>query len=321
MGRGIYHGMAASALAAAMALPICTRTAYADTTNLVEMSHLTPDRAATEAAALSEGVALMLACATLARRRHGNDDETCGSADACPSSRTATDVAGKASLAGEASPAGSRQAGQAEPKTPGVTLSRLACASWVMCQALKWLMPLALIAVWATLGISNPGMTGSLLNLETWALANALAWIPGTAFSVLYAHRCSRLSKELLSSVDRMSTAKAKSLLRRHWLGVALFSGGLLTGSLFLGNTYFMPVGLPLHAAIILMSSAPFVAARLSRMDKTKPIRPVWRVVLHGTALAIVTLALSALGTLAFVALMSIIVLVATAATSGFRWE
>ena len=327
MRESICRGMAAAALVAGMTLPLCAQTAYADiiweeapeTIFLREVQE-----ASTGAVALSEAVALAVAGATLLRprRKAAADDPDAGNGvtqddkEGAGEQTTATSQhAEPAAAAGEDPGDGTRdlpQTAEERRRKYDALASRLAYAAWAMCKTLKWLMPAALLLVWARTGLDAPPRLGSFDNSGPWIslLACVAIGLLAIVCSVAYLGRCSALSKELSSSVGSKPGAEIKSMLNRQWRGVIIFSGGLLcacSSSGFLRASDFLPIGFALYAAVILVSSAPLVIARLGCVRKAHPEWPAWRIVLSGIGLTLATLGLAVLGLLVFVALCYVI--------------
>ena len=331
MRKSICHGMAAAALVAGMTLPICAETAYADAPvqETVSSDRHSPSRMLEEARAedsmttvsyaplaeqlstqsrrvviLSEGIAITVACVTLARRRREDGNECHSGADA---EAQATDVeqqpaSGSGNNPGTAidgrqddeNPLPERPM-QARQKAAGTATARIAYAAWAMCRTLQWL--LAILVVGASATFARALMLGAdcpyeLQNLRTTSLL--MLW--GLLFSFAYMHRCSQMAKEVSSQANAKSDSEVMSLLKRHWAETLLLSGGLV----YCGAGW---VGLALSAVVLLLSSVPLVMVRLERMREVHPDWPAWRIVLSGIGLASVTLVLAAFGMFIFVIL------------------
>lgn len=344
MGRGIHYGMAASALAAAMALPICAESAYADAPaqETVSSDRHSPTRMLEEARAedsmvtvsyaplaeqlstqsrraviLSEGIAITVACVTLARRRREDGNECHSGADA---EAQATDVeqqpaSGSGNNPGTAidgrqddeNPLPERPM-QARQKAAGTAIARIAYAAWAMCLTLQCLLAILIVSMSAT--FARALMLGAdcpyeLQNLRTTALL--MLW--GLLFSFAYMHRCSRMAKEVSSQANAKSDSEVMSLLKRHWAETLLLSGGLVHCSAGWAGSV-------LSAVILLLSSIPLVMVRLDRMREAHPDWSAWRIVLSGIGLTSVTLILAAFGTLIFVVLG--VLMLALFRTAGF---
>ena len=298
MERNICRGMAAAALVAATSLPMCAGTAYADVLDWKDpLTDATQTAISTtsEAIVLSECVALVIAGASLLRRKKEDPaetkaDEQASAGQQIPNSHgTMHDSESSADTGdrdGEASNAG--QPGCSRCKT-----SRITYASWVMCQTLKWLMPTAVLVIWAKAGITVSGMLGS--SVDHTAVVGLIAHIPimtlAVALSVAYLHKSSQSLEEMLLPVDRKP--EAKSPLERCWMRVLLFSGGLFLANIYGSTT---PIGLALYATVILMSSAPFVMNHREPMRERHPDRPARQSAIDGIILGIVTIVIAGLG-------------------------
>lgn len=175
-----------------------------------------------------------------------------------------------------------------------------------MCQVLRWLAPILICAAGIWVAMTHPRDIRDIIDsVDTWdALPIVMVILGGSAGAIAYSLWCSRLLTGIISSIEDKGDIEAGRLLRRYWVGVALFSGPLGLS----GLSAPIIVALLAYVSIVLLPSTPVILVYLESMRRRNPSCPTWRIALTGIGLTIGTLLIAfLLGSLACVVLMMIL--------------